>query len=105
MMNPTISILLSLIIGFLIGAIYFTWLWRSIQALPSGPSRYRHLALKSLLRLFIILGVIAVILTAGVDVVLIFVGLLGFLAARIVMTTRIQIANQASLKRLPTEQQ
>lgn len=79
-------IVLSLIVGFLIGAIYFVSLWRSVQALTRSDSRWRAFAAGGLLRLLMVLGVLAALFGLGVDPLLVLSGGVGFLFARLAAT-------------------
>lgn len=75
---------LSLGVGFLVGRVYFSWLRQSLQDLSGQAPSYRRFAWKAALRLVFVVAVVAGVLAAGVRAAFVLVGLVGFLAARIV---------------------
>ena len=88
-MTVATAILLGLFAGAAAGALYFLWLWRSLLALVDRRRAGVWFAVNSLLRLAFALGCFALLVRWGGWPSTV-AGLLGFIAARTLLTRRLQ---------------
>jgi hypothetical protein len=74
------------IIGFLSGAIYFAWLWRSVASLAACRQAPMTFAAGAVLRLGSLALAVGALLWLGLEPLFLLVGGIGFLAARAAAT-------------------
>lgn len=79
------EIILSALAGVAVGCLYFALLWKSAQLL-TGSAGYGVFALAALARMALVLAGVALLFAMGSGLPAIAAALLGFVAARVVLT-------------------
>ena len=73
--------------GFLLGVMYFAWLWRSVSALASAGGLLAAFVFGTVFRFMALAAVVGVLLWLETAPSLLLVGGLAFFTARLLMTT------------------
>ncbi len=89
MIGPLAIIMITAVVGFLVGLTYFTSLWRSVSSLAHAERTPAGFVLAAVLRLATLAALIGALLWLEIAPMLLLAGGLGFFAARLVMTTNL----------------
>lgn len=73
--------------GFLLGVIYFAWLWRSVSGLASAKQIQASFVMGAVLRLTALAALVGILLLLKTAPSLLLVGVFAFFVARLLMTT------------------
>jgi hypothetical protein len=84
-------------VGFILGAAYFTSLWRSVRTLAGAQQGVRYLALGALCRLAALTGIVGALLWLGLEPLLMLIGCAGFLAARMAATASLSLGRDGPM--------
>jgi hypothetical protein len=79
--------MITAVVGFLVGLAYFAWLWRSVSALARAKRIPAVFILSAVLRLAALAAVVGALLWLEIAPVLFLAGGLGFFVARLVITS------------------
>ncbi len=93
------QILFPLVAGSLIGFLYFSGLWQTVQRLPDAPRPWRLLAVSYLQRLVLALGGFYLLMDGAWERLAAAVG--GFIIVRIVMTKFLGKITSPAMKGAP----
>ncbi len=85
----------SLILGIGLGAFYFLTLWRSTNALVSAGSVGVGYLITRILSIFFIFGLLASLLSSGIDPSYVLASMIGFFLARVAATRWAQLPPSA----------